>query len=608
MKRTVERTFVPPRVALERRVRLTMLLPIGLTALLAAALVCELLLLLASAGSVDHLDRVIAQARHIGGLVAARANALERYLETGDDEQRAGFDKGERPLNAALVDLGQLIGDNPEQEARRRQLLASAASWSQAVAPLVAQRSGHERGADDAVGRLAADELRRLNRQLSDFVTVEERLRDDRSHRTHALSRAVVAGTLLGALLLGVTLGLLARRHLRALAAEHEATVAHAHEQMLLLSQEERFRRLIEAVEDYAIFLVDPGGNVSSWNAGAERGTGWRAEEILGRPFATFFTPDDRAAARPQRDLELAAQQGVARGEERRVRKDGSQFIAEVALTAVRDSLGQLVGFVSIARDITERRQSEVAISKLNAELEQRIADLAAANAELEAFSYSVSHDLRGPLRAIDGFSKILMEDYRERLDGQGQHYLARVRAGSQRMGHLIDALLSLARVTRAEMDRGRVDLAQIAREVVEELRRHEPARVVDVVIVDRAPASGDAGLLRAALENLLGNAWKFTGKTTAPRIELGVQARDGGSAYYVRDNGAGFDMAYAHKLFVPFQRLHERSEFEGAGIGLATVQRIITRHGGKLWAESTPGQGATFWFTLGSDSLPRDD
>jgi PAS domain S-box-containing protein len=352
--------------------------------------------------------------------------------------------------------------------------------------------------------------------------------------------------------------------------------------------------------EGDAVFLLDGDGNVSASNAGAEHSTGWRADEIVGQSFSVLFAPDDRAHGKPQRDLAEALQKGAARGEERRLRKDGSEYLAEVTLTAVHDRAGALVGFVAVARDLSERAGDDVAIAKLNAELEQRIAELAAANSELEAFSYSVSHDLRGPLRAIDGFSKILLEDYRERLDSQGQHYLARVRAGSQRMGHLIDDLLSMARVTRAEMRRTSVDLAQIAREVVEELRRRDPTRRVDVVIVATAPTSGDPRLLRAALENLLGNAWKFTSKTAAARIELGVQPRAGSRAFYVRDNGAGFDMSYAHKLFVPFQRLHEQSEFEGTGIGLATVQRIIMRHGGKLWAESAPGQGATFWFTLG--------
>ena len=419
----------------------------------------------------------------------------------------------------------------------------------------------------------------------------------DRSDR----AVAVAAATLVSGLLLGGLLGLVARRQLRAVAAEYEEALVRAREQALLLSEEEKFRRLIEAVEDYAIFLLDPQGNVSSWNAGAERGSGWRADEILGQPYAVFFTPEDRAAGKPARELAEAAQKGALRSEDLRVRKDGAQFVAEVTLTAVRDPAGDLVGFASIARDISARRRNLAAIAALNAELEQRVAELAAANGELEAFSYSVSHDLRGPLRAIDGFSKILQEQYRDALDAQGRHFLSRVRAGSQRMGQLIDDLLSLARINRAEMHEGDVDLAQLAREIVEELRQKDPARAVEVVVPAALPARGDARLLRAALDNLVGNAWKFTGKSAAARIEVGCERRDGAPRYFVKDNGAGFDMAYVHKLFAPFQRLHAQSEFEGTGIGLATVHRIITRHGGKLWAESTLGRGATFWFTLGA-------
>ena len=263
-------------------------------------------------------------------------------------------------------------------------------------------------------------------------------------------------------------------------------------------------------------------------------------------------------------------------------------FVAAALLSALL--LGLVIGLYA-------RRQLA---ARLNAELERRVAELAAANAELEAFSYSVSHDLRGPLRAIDGFSQILLEHHRGQLDERGQHYLARVRAGSQRMSNLIDDLMSLARINRAELQYAPIDLAQIARESVDELRRQDPGRAVEVIIAERAPARGDARLLRAALDNLIGNAWKFTGRAAAARIELGSERSDDGSRFYVRDNGAGFDMAYKDKLFVPFQRLHAQSEFEGTGIGLATVQRIVARHGGRIWAESAVGQGATFWFTLG--------
>jgi light-regulated signal transduction histidine kinase (bacteriophytochrome) len=267
----------------------------------------------------------------------------------------------------------------------------------------------------------------------------------------------------------------------------------------------------------------------------------------------------------------------------------------------VHDPTGELIGFAKVSHDVSARRRADAANAQLNAELEERVRELAAANGELEAFSYSVSHDLRGPLRAIDGFSKILMEQYQSQLDAQGQHFLTRVRAGSQRMGQLIDDLLGLARINRAEMHKSEVDLAAVGRAIVDELRGKDPARSVEVVIADRLPVRGDPRLLRVALDNLLGNAWKFTGKTAAARIELGCARHDGAPAFFVKDNGAGFDMAYVHKLFAPFQRLHAQSEFEGTGVGLATVHRIVTRHGGKMWAEAAPGQGATFWFTLGN-------
>ncbi|MDB4966985.1 MAG: hybrid sensor histidine kinase/response regulator [Myxococcales bacterium] len=410
----------------------------------------------------------------------------------------------------------------------------------------------------------------------------------------------VVAATLLGAIPVGVAVVLFMRRRVGALAADYEASLALSREQALSLSEEDKFRRLVEAVSDYAIFLLDAEGNVVSWNAGAERGTGWRTDEILGRHVSTFFTAEDRAADRSRTDLAAAARDGSCRVETELIRKDGSRFLAEVTLSAVRDASNRVIGYAEIARDITSRRRGEAAIANLNGQLELRVAELAAANQELEAFSYSVSHDLRGPLRAIDGFSTILLEQYHGSLDEQGRHYLDRVRAGSQRMGHLIDDLLGLARINRAEMHRATVDLAQVAREVTDELHRGEPERAVELHIAGSAPARGDGRLLRVALENLLGNAWKFTRRQSAPRIEFGSEPRDGVPAFFVRDNGAGFDMTYAHKLFLPFQRLHDVTEFEGSGIGLATVQRIVNRHGGRIWGESQPGQGTTFWFTLG--------
>lgn len=240
---------------------------------------------------------------------------------------------------------------------------------------------------------------------------------------------------------------------------------------------------------------------------------------------------------------------------------------------------------------------------RANAELEQRVRDYAAkaeaATHELEGFCYSVSHDLRAPLRSIDGFTHALMESYAGSLDEVGREYLQRVRAASQRMGQLIDDLLHLSRVGRREMHVQEVNLSDLAVAVLRDLQNAEPARRVEVIITPELHGRGDERLLKIALENLLGNAWKFTSKTEKARIEFGRATKDGRAAFYVRDNGAGFDMTYADKLFTPFARLHSPSEFPGSGIGLAIVQRIINRHGGRLWAEGKPGAGATVWFAV---------
>ena len=265
---------------------------------------------------------------------------------------------------------------------------------------------------------------------------------------------------------------------------------------------------------------------------------------------------------------------------------------------------GSFEGYIGSCIDITEIRESAASLSRLNDELEDRVAlrtaEMTHANQELEAFSYSVSHDLRAPLRAIDGFSNILKELHGQKLDENGLHYLNRICSGAQRMGELIDDLLDLARLTRAELRPTRVDLAGLARSIVEDLRKSDPARRVELVIADTIFATGDARLLRIAMQNLLGNAWKFTQKREQARIDVGTGVSPSGHrCYFVKDNGAGFDMAYANKLFGAFQRLHRESEFEGTGIGLATVARIVQRHGGKIWAEGAPDRGATFSFTL---------
>ncbi len=280
------------------------------------------------------------------------------------------------------------------------------------------------------------------------------------------------------------------------------------------------------------------------------------------------------------------------------LRRDGSEFPVEISLSPLQTEEGTLV--TAAIRDVTERKLAEEKIKQLNADLEARAIQLEATNKELEAFSYSVSHDLRAPLRTIDGFSLAILEDYGDQLNDEGRNYLMRIRTAAQRMAQLIDDLLNLSRVTRAPLSPEPTNLSTVAQHIVQELQQAEPNRIVEFSITPNIVANSDPRLMKVVLENLLNNAWKFTSKQEFARIEFG--AKDDpthGHIYFVRDNGAGFDMAYVNKLFGAFQRLHTSSEFPGIGIGLAIVQRIINRHGGRVWAEGEVNKGAVFCFTL---------
>ena len=358
-----------------------------------------------------------------------------------------------------------------------------------------------------------------------------------------------------------------------------------------------RLAAIVESSDD-AIIGKTLEGIITSWNPGAERLYGYTAEEVIGRSISILI-PADRPDELPAILERLRRGERIDHYETERISKDGRRVHVSLSISPVKNSDGRIVGAATIARDITERIRLEAERARLERERREYAAQLEAANRELEAFSYSVSHDLRAPLRSIDGFSQALLEDYADRLDEQGRDYLGRVRAASQRMAELIDDLLHLARVTRAELRPETVDLSALAEAIADQLRHSDPGRRVELAIPPGIRAEGDARLLRIVLENLLGNAWKFTARRDRARIELGITESDGQRAYFVRDNGVGFDMAYAGKLFGAFQRLHGAREFEGTGIGLATVQRIVHRHGGRVWAEAAVDRGATFSFTL---------
>ena len=364
---------------------------------------------------------------------------------------------------------------------------------------------------------------------------------------------------------------------------------------------------LLDLAQD-AIVVRNLDRTLRVWNKGAERLYGWSADEVLGKTMARemFRSPQVLVDVIDQ----VLAADGDWSGEVEQFARDGSRVDVEMRSAVVRDAHGQVTGVMGVETDIRERKRAREEILQLNSSLEERVsqrtAQLEFANQQLEAFSYSVSHDLRSPLSAIDGFSNLLEKAADKPgaapLSERQRHYLARIRAGVGQMGELIDALLSLAQVSRASLLWEAVDLSAQATALLAGLQEREPGRVARLQVEPGLTAQGDARLLRQVLDNLLANAWKFTQGRPETQISVGCEPGSAGeTVYFVRDNGAGFDMAYAEKLFGAFQRLHSQDEFAGTGVGLATVQRIIARHGGRVWADAAVGQGATFYFTLGA-------
>jgi PAS domain S-box-containing protein len=370
-----------------------------------------------------------------------------------------------------------------------------------------------------------------------------------------------------------------------------------------LYESEERYRKVVETSPDgigitdlKVCFLTVNQKNAEMWGYDTP-------QEMVNLSLFNLVAQEDRSIA-------ISNFQKVIEGNKtssfecRFLRKDGSIFWGELNAGCLLDSNGQIVSLITMTRDITDRKMAEETILQLNSELEQRVAirtaELQVSNKELESFAYSVSHDLRGPLRTMNGFSTLLLEEYSHIIDPQGQDFLKRIHYASINMSTLIDALLNLSRIARAEMIRMDVDLSEIARQISRDLVRTQPDRSVEFIIPEFLIVKSDSALMQILMENLMGNAWKFSSRVDHAQIEVGSTFQNEQAILFVKDNGTGFNMAYADKLFAPFQRLHTGHEFEGTGIGLSIVQRIIHRHGGRVWADSKMGEGATFYFTLG--------
>lgn len=400
-------------------------------------------------------------------------------------------------------------------------------------------------------------------------------------------------------------LDITSRDEIGTLAAAFNTMIGELDRQHATLQEREvRFRLLAENAQDMIFryrFLPQPAFDYI--NPAATTVTGYGPEEFYGEPalFIRIIHPDDRNI------YDILQHNGISFELPltiRWVRKDGRTVWTEQRNVPTYGSDGRIMAIEGIVRDVSARRQAAEIMKSINVQLEQRVRErtfeLEASNRELESFCYSVSHDLRTPLRGINGFSSLLLEEYGASLDESGREYLRRISAAAGQMGRLIDDLLDLSRMSREELHRSTVLLSGLAREIAGELQRNEPQRQAEIVITDGITVEGDAQFLRLVLQNLLENAWKFTAASPSARIEFGVCGQNGDTVFFVRDNGAGFDMRYLNKLFQPFQRLHHANEFPGTGIGLATVERIIARHGGRVWAEGEVGKGAAFYFTLG--------
>ena len=550
------------------------------------------------------------------------------YLLTRQPEWLEPYQSALRRLPAVLRELESLVGDTPAQLARVNRMKEVAGNRLEHLVVLQGF-SGSARTAEmeQALARSKAS-MDRVRGLFVEMQAGEESLLAARTEhlqrvRTwlYALIAATVATGLAGGIMVAFLFGrhvaqrieqltvdatrLASRQPLSAVDSGRDeisaCSVALRDADRLLEHRERELREtqiFLEHVVETSptvVFRQDPKTmQVIYVSPNVESILGYTPAEILGMPgfWMAHIHPDDLQHVIDEDNQAFAAGVTQLELEYRFEHKDGSYRWIDSFVRIEYDSAGRPSDFLGHRLDITDRKRAEQ-------ELREREANLDAANKELEAFSYSVSHDLRAPLRSIDGFSLALLEDYSSQLDDSARSYLQRVRAATQRMGELIDDLLNLSRVTRAPLQRTKVNLSALAQSVAMDLQRAQPQRAVKFSIEHDLQDDCDANLTRVVLENLLGNSWKFTSRHPRAVIEFGQS--DG--AYFVRDDGAGFDPAYKAKLFGAFQRLHHAHDFSGTGIGLATVQRIIHRHGGRVWAEGAPEKGATFYFTLHPES-----
>jgi len=553
--------------------------------------------------SISHTQEALTAIQELEADMASIESGQRGYIFTGDEKLLNRFRKGNNRVPVSIASIRKVTADNPNQQRRLDQL-----------EPLIAQRidfadqtidARNQRGFAAAqqlvaagTGSALADSVYLLVKQMQDE---EHALLDRRQKQSEAAS---VTTFLLLPLGLFLTLTTLSAGVFLLNAEVGERTRA----EQSASDSEARMAGIVNSAMD-AIISVDGDQRIVQFNAAAEKIFRCAANTAIGQPIDTFIPKQFRQ--QHQLDVEAFGRARVTSRSMRclgilsGLRADGEEFPIEASISQI-EAAGQTF-FTVILRDITARKAAEEEIRQLNAELEQRVmkrtAELEAANKELEAFSYSVSHDLRAPLRAVDGFSQAVVEDYGPQLPEEGRRYLQTIRESARRMGDLIDDLLTFSRLSRQPLNTRLVDTGKLVGNVLEEMSGQRAGRVVDFRIEDLPVCHADSALLKQVWINVLSNALKFTRKREGVVVEIGSVREQGETVFFVRDNGTGFDMQYAGKLFGVFQRLHRADEFEGTGVGLAIVQRIIHRHGGRVWADAVLDRGAAFYFTLGGET-----
>ena len=517
------------------------------------------------------LPLVDAQLRDIADQTQARIAALEQSARERLEDERT-------EVSVSAMDRGL---DEPPQEIVE-QTLASNATLEQ---PARERFEDETTEVSSGVADRDLDEL--FAGALEAAQALEARYRDSMNQRVSHY-RSLSYG--LGAILFVFAFVVALRTYFYELNRNKTYSSLRRRE-MSLRQSEQSLASLVETMGDW-VWEVDSKGTYTYASANVANLLGYRADEILGRTPSVVTSEDGSKTTTELLAKNVRARQPFSRLEVTRVHKNGHKLVCETSAIPVFGVYGNYLGYIGVDRDVTERKHAE-------AQLKTQATELAIMNKELESFSYSVSHDLRAPLRAIGGFSQALLEDYWERLDETGKDYLRRVHAASHRMSELIEDLLMLCKVTRREMRFETVNLSTMATEIAAELEHSDPQRSIALSIQKDLWVCCDRKLLRIVVANLLSNAFKYTAREDRARVELGIAQPQGRRVFFVRDNGVGFDEKYMYKLFQPFQRLHGNDEFEGTGIGLATVARIIQRHQGKVWAEAKVDQGATFYFSL---------